>query len=76
VNDREDHFAGIASLCREMPALLGVEVLAYHRLGLSKAERLGAGPAVPVESATPPREAIAQWVATLRGMGVPVIVRA
>lgn len=76
VNDRDDHFAGIASLCREMPALLGVEVLAYHRLGLSKAERLGAGPAVPVESAAPPRETVAQWVATLRGMGVPVIVRA
>jgi len=76
LNDREDHFAGIAALAREMPGLVGVEILPYHRLGLSKAERLGVGPTLSAEAASPPREAVEQWVATLRGMGAPVIVHA
>ena len=76
LNDREDHFAGIASLCREMPALLGVELLPYHRLGLGKTERLGTRPGASVDAAMPPREVVQDWAATLRGMGVTVIVHA
>jgi pyruvate formate lyase activating enzyme len=40
-SDREDHFAGIATLAREMPKLEGIELLPFHPLGRGKAERLG-----------------------------------
>jgi len=40
-NDREDHFAGIAALAREMPNLAGIELVPFHPLGRAKAERLG-----------------------------------
>jgi pyruvate formate lyase activating enzyme len=76
LNDREDHFAGIASLCRQMPALLGVELLPYHRLGLGKIERLGTRAGASVAAAMPPREVVQEWAATLRSMGVTVIVHA
>ena len=76
LNDRQDHFVGIASLCRQMPALLGVELLPYHRLGLGKTERLGTRAGASVDAAMPPREVVQDWAATLRGMGVTVIVHA
>jgi pyruvate formate lyase activating enzyme len=40
-NDREDHFAGIAVLAREMPKLEGIELVPFHPLGRGKVERLG-----------------------------------
>jgi pyruvate formate lyase activating enzyme len=41
LNDRDDHFEGIAKMTKEYPALLGVEILPYHKLAEAKADRLG-----------------------------------
>lgn len=40
VNDNEAHFAAIAQLTKVLPNLTGVEILPYHNLGVSKAERI------------------------------------
>ena len=44
INLRDDHLAGIADLARALPRLKGVKVMAYHRLGDGKRERLGLAP--------------------------------
>ncbi|MCX7934990.1 MAG: glycyl-radical enzyme activating protein [Planctomycetota bacterium] len=70
-NDREDHFAGIAALVKELPALEGVEIMPYHRLGLSKVSRLGLRREDWVDAATPEPEMMRAWRERLCGLGVP-----
>lgn len=41
VNDRDDHFEGIANLVKELPNLAGVELMAYHDIGRDKAVEIG-----------------------------------
>ncbi|MDD5704872.1 MAG: glycyl-radical enzyme activating protein [Kiritimatiellae bacterium] len=41
LNDRPEHFAAVARLRAELPGLIDAEVMPYHRLGVSKRERLG-----------------------------------
>jgi len=43
LNDRDDHFEGIARLTQKYPNLLGAEILSYHKLASAKADRLGGG---------------------------------
>ena len=38
LNDRDDHFEAIANLTKEMPDLLGAELLPYHKLAASRAD--------------------------------------
>ena len=71
LNDREDHFDGIARLWRELPGLAGVEIMAYHRLGDSKLERLGLTRDGRLPAGTPAPETVAAWKAALRRRGVP-----
>ncbi len=68
VNDREDHFRGIAQLCEKYPHLQGVELLPYHGMGVFKSAAIGRrqkqSPAEP-----PSEETRQQWISTLQGMG-------
>jgi pyruvate formate lyase activating enzyme len=41
VNDIPEHLEGIAGLFRKYPNLLGIEIMPYHNLGLSKSKKLG-----------------------------------
>lgn len=41
VNDTETHLAGIAKLSKKYQNLKGIEIMPYHKLGLSKAKRVG-----------------------------------
>lgn len=41
LNDRDDHFAGIAALAGELGHLEEIHVMPYHPLGKSKSDRLG-----------------------------------
>jgi len=41
LNDRDEHFRAIAELTKEMPNLIGAELLPYHKLAASKGERMG-----------------------------------
>jgi len=75
LNDRDEHFRAAAELVAQLPDLLGVEIMPYHRLGLSKRQRFG----LPeddqclLEVDTPEPDTVAMWVRKLRGLGVNVI---
>lgn len=58
VNDNAGHFDAIAALTRQMPNLVGAELLPYHKLGVAKARRIGAE---AEEFPTPPAQTVADW---------------
>ncbi|MCC7490965.1 MAG: glycyl-radical enzyme activating protein [Fimbriimonadaceae bacterium] len=71
LNARPDHFAAVAAQVRALPRLQAVEVMPYHRLGSAKRERLGL-PATDAGLEPPSAELVADWIAALRALGVPV----
>ena len=71
-NDFEDNLRGMAQLGRSLPGLLGMEIMPYHKLGVSKLGRFGIMeperlPEV-VDDAT-----MTQWIATLAAAGITVV---
>jgi pyruvate formate lyase activating enzyme len=74
-NDRPDHFAGIAALAREMPALEGIELLPYHPLGTGKSERLGAVRPTLVPRNLPDPALLQEWLDWFQSRGVRVSCR-
>ena len=70
LNDRDDHFRAIAGLTKEMPNLLGAELLPYHRLAASKSGRMG----LPIqeEFRPPSPELKAEWNEKLKAYGARV----
>lgn len=44
VNDTDEHLAAIAELDNRYPNLCGIEIMAYHNMGVAKHERLGTKP--------------------------------
>jgi pyruvate formate lyase activating enzyme len=73
LNDRRDHFEGVAGLAAKLPRLLGVEIMPYHRLGTSKRERMGIKAELELTIEAPKPETVAKWVRMLHGFGVKVI---
>jgi pyruvate formate lyase activating enzyme len=71
LNDRDDHFKGIAELAGAHKNLAGIEILPYHKLAASKIGRMG----LPVqeEYEPVPGETSDKWRQILRGYGVKVI---
>jgi pyruvate formate lyase activating enzyme len=67
LNDREDHFKNLAALSRELPDLMGVEILPYHKLGSSKTERMGLDPQDEYEQI--PRAESDKWTEAVRSFG-------
>ena len=41
LNDRADHFKFLAELSIKYPSILGIEIMPYHKLGVSKSVRMG-----------------------------------
>ncbi|MFW5845977.1 MAG: glycyl-radical enzyme activating protein, partial [Planctomycetota bacterium] len=73
-NDRDEHFAGIAALSRELVNCRSVELMPYHRLGESKITRFGLDPARHLAIESPDEETVADWYARLRAHGVRNLV--
>lgn len=72
LNDREEHFAGVAELVKSLPRLLGVEVMPYHPMGAGKHARMGINAAM--EPVAMPDDATVQgWRRKLRELGVNVV---
>ena len=67
LNDREDHFAAIAQMTRELGNLVGAQIMPYHRLGGAKAARMGLEPQHEYEQ--PEESTIRQWKRSIRGHG-------
>lgn len=70
-NDRQDHFEKIVKLARSLPRLNGIQILPFHRLGMTKSEHFGRtskhGLAEP-----PAKEDVAEWLGDLCAMGLTV----
>ena len=66
VNDDDGHFAAIADLTRKYPRALGAELLAYHNLGVAKANRIGADYR---QYDTPESGALEAWKERVRSLG-------
>jgi pyruvate formate lyase activating enzyme len=67
LNDREEHFKNLAALSRELPDLLGVEILPYHKMGASKVERMGLEPQEEYEQV--PQAESDKWKEAVRSFG-------
>ena len=72
-NDREDHFEAVAELAKSLPNLEGVEIMPYHRLGVSKLDRLGMDGEKWTDCESPAPGTIAQWISRLAELGVEVV---
>ena len=71
LNDRDDHFSGIAEMTKKYPNLLGAEILPYHKLAAAKADRFGL-PAQP-EYTQPDEQTVEAWRNKVIGYGGKVI---
>ena len=67
INDRDDHFKAIAGLTKELNNVEGAELLFYHDLGVSKAERMGLESQVKYEQ--PAAETTEKWKKLVLGYG-------
>jgi pyruvate formate lyase activating enzyme len=67
LNDRQEHFQGIANLANRLRHLEAVHILPYHPLGTSKSQRLGKIP--PLAEIGMPSEAQArEWAAAVQAL--------
>ena len=75
LNDRPEHFRAVAGIAADLPGLLGVEIMPYHRLGLSKIQRFGLRQPPPhlLATETPDASTVRGWAATLAGFGAHVV---
>ena len=70
-NDTEENLRGIAALAKAHPAIRGVEIMPYHRMGREKGVRAGMDIPFDAPSATPDQKE--RWIETLRSLGVPLL---
>ena len=71
-NDRDGHLEAVCTLARELPELVGVRIMPYHRLGESKRLRLGMDRTDNGgETDTPSQARVAYWYETLGAHGIP-----
>ena len=69
-NDTEDHFQKIAAFTRELPGLVGAQLMPYHSLGLGKIQRFGLEGQVDYITAQPPTaETLRGWVQLCQSLG-------
>jgi pyruvate formate lyase activating enzyme len=74
LNDREDHFRGIAALANRLQNVIGIEIEPYHPLGISKAAGIGK-PARHTDMTIPAGDLSNAWAETVRSYtAVPVSV--
>jgi pyruvate formate lyase activating enzyme len=64
INDNKEHFASVAELLRIHKNIIDFEIMPYHRLGISKAGRIGKSMRAFTE---PSRELVDEWNRIIRG---------
>ena len=72
-NDAQDNLDGLARLAGELPRIEGVEILLYHKLGLSKHQRLGSHNPLEFDPTPNAKDRRDDWIAQLRQKGVKVL---
>lgn len=73
LNDRDEHFKGIADLYHKMPECEGVEIMPYHRLGEGKLHRLGDDLHGGGSYDTPEADTVSEWKGKLVQYGVKLL---
>jgi len=72
LNATHEHLQACGQLVAGLPKLHGVDVMPYHRLGLSKNERFGYADNTEVASIESPENATVEaWILELRAAGAP-----
>lgn len=72
-NDHEDNLVGLTALALELTRIEGVELMPFHKLGLSKHGRLGTQNLMQGDIPTEERARLAHWKAHLAAAGVTVL---
>jgi pyruvate formate lyase activating enzyme len=67
-NDTDEYLAAIAGLVERYPAIAGLELLPYHRMGETKRVQLGEAESLPGVKA-PDEEAKRRWMEKLASLG-------
>jgi pyruvate formate lyase activating enzyme len=73
LNDRAEHFAGIAALAGELAGIEGVEIMPFHRLGESKVDRFGLTGLHQNLAVAPEPAQVRAWIDGLTGAGARVL---
>lgn len=73
LNDRDDHFAGIAATANKLKHIVEIHVLPYHPLGESKSGRIGKKYALAGKP-FPEKEIVKKWIKKIQGQ-TPVAVK-
>jgi len=71
INDRADHFEQLALMSKLYPCIEGVEIMPYHKLGVSKNTRLGTLTQEQYE--TPSDDMVKNWINIITQAGGKVI---
>lgn len=72
INDTVEHFKGIQKIIKQYPAIWSVEIMPYHNMGRSKAERIGQAYAFP-ELKTTDDKIKQEWISYFKLKGYKVI---
>ncbi len=62
LNDRPEHFRAVAELSKRLQGVQEINLMPYHPLGVSKAERFGL-PVRHAQSGFPSQETVQSWIA-------------
>jgi pyruvate formate lyase activating enzyme len=73
LNDRPDHFDGIAAFAASLPGIQGIEVMPYHPLGASKARSIGRDYPLPDLPFAKPDQAEGWRQAIAGRVNIPII---
>jgi len=66
INDNDEHFSAIAKLSKDLQNLVGVEILPYHKFGVSKARRIGIE---YTEYEMPSADTVGEWKSYIQKQG-------
>lgn len=72
VNDEESHLQAVAEWLQSHPRVRKAQIMAYHRLGVDKAEQLGM-PRQPVDQATTERTTKEAWLSYFHKQGLEFV---
>lgn len=72
-NDQQDNLEGIAALADQMKGIEGVEIMLYHKLGVSKHQRLGTENRLEHDASAGAQDKLDFWKLQLKHLGINVL---
>lgn len=73
MNDTENNLSGIARIASNLPDILGVEIMPYHRLGEDKRRRMGMLPSPCADIKPPDTATVRRWADRLIELGIRLV---